>query len=41
MHLAENSLFITLAKILWAFHIRPGETADGKEEKLDVSDAAY
>lgn len=36
MHLAENSLFITLAKILWAFRIEPPEG-----EVVDVSDAAY
>ena len=41
MHLAENSLFILLAKILWAFEIRPPLTAEGKEETLDVSDDAY
>jgi cytochrome P450 len=41
MHLAENSLFITLAKILWAFEIRPHVGADGKEEVVDVSDDAY
>ncbi|OBT52691.1 hypothetical protein VE04_06011, partial [Pseudogymnoascus sp. 24MN13] len=41
MHLAENSLFITLAKILWAFEIRPHIGDDGKEEAVDVSDDAY
>ncbi|KAJ9605738.1 hypothetical protein H2200_009587 [Cladophialophora chaetospira] len=41
MHLAENSLFITLAKILWAFEIRPCKTEDGEEEKLDTSDGGY
>jgi len=41
MHLAESSLYITLAKILWAFEIRPSIGPDGKEEVLDVSDAAY
>lgn len=41
MHLAENSLFITLAKILWAFQIRAPLTSDGKEEEVDVSDTAY
>lgn len=41
MHLAENSLFITLAKILWAFEIRPCETVEGKEEVLDMSDEGY
>ncbi len=41
MHLAESSLYITLAKILWAFEIRPSIGVDGKEEVLDVSDKAY
>ncbi|EXJ86779.1 hypothetical protein A1O3_03733 [Capronia epimyces CBS 606.96] len=41
MHLAENSLFITLAKILWAFHVKPCLRPDGGEEVLDVSDDAY
>ncbi|CAG7936747.1 unnamed protein product [Penicillium salamii] len=34
MHLAENSLYITIAKILWAFQV----TAPGK---VDLSDNAY
>jgi cytochrome P450 len=41
MHLAENSLYITLAKILWAFEIRPCTSVEGEEEELDVSDDAY
>lgn len=41
MHLAENSLFITLAKLLWAFEIRPHIGSDGREEEVDVSDDAY
>ncbi|KAK7897228.1 hypothetical protein LTR67_005117 [Exophiala xenobiotica] len=41
LHLAENSLFITLAKILWAFEIKAPVGEDGKEEHVDVSDAAY
>ena len=41
MHLAENSLYITLAKILWAFEIRPAIGMNGQEEDIDVSDAAY
>lgn len=41
MHLAENSVFITLAKILWAFEIRPALDANGKEEELDLSDDAF
>ncbi|OJJ33663.1 hypothetical protein ASPWEDRAFT_173101 [Aspergillus wentii DTO 134E9] len=34
IHLAENSLFITIAKILWAFNIVAAE-------KVDLSDDAY
>ena len=41
MHLAENSLFITLAKLAWAYEILPPTGPDGKEEPIDVSDAAY
>ncbi|GAB7349163.1 hypothetical protein MBLNU459_g8100t1 [Dothideomycetes sp. NU459] len=41
MHLAENSLYITLAKILWAFEIHAPLGKDGKEEPVDVSDKAY
>lgn len=41
IHLAENSLFITLAKILWAFEIRPPLDANGAEMKVDISDESY
>lgn len=41
LHLAENSLFITLAKLLWAFDMRPPLGPDGKELPMDVSDDAY
>jgi cytochrome P450 len=41
MHLAENSLFITVAKILWAFKIEPPLDADGNLQKMDLSDEAY
>lgn len=41
MHLAENSLLITLAKLLWAFEILPPVDEHGKPEKIDVSDDAY
>ncbi|KKY14273.1 putative cytochrome p450 [Diplodia seriata] len=34
MHLAENSLFVTLAKVLWAFEIVP-------KGELDLSDEAF
>jgi hypothetical protein len=40
MHLAENSLFIVLAKMLWAFKIRPPLNEDGTEAKMDLSDDA-
>jgi cytochrome P450 len=38
MHLAENSLYIVLAKMLWSFEIRPALNDDGSEENLDLSD---
>ncbi|KPI39709.1 Fumitremorgin C synthase [Cyphellophora attinorum] len=41
MHLAENSLFITLARLIWMFDIRPCLNQQGVEEALDVSDDAY
>ncbi|KAF7553267.1 hypothetical protein G7Z17_g3760 [Cylindrodendrum hubeiense] len=41
MHLAENSLFITLAKIIWAFKIEPPVDEDGNKQPVDLSDAAY
>lgn len=41
MHLAENSLFITLAKLLWAFEIKPPMKADGTAHEMDTSDDAY
>lgn len=41
MHLAENSLFITLAKLLWAFNIEPPIGADGQIQLMDTSDEAY
>ncbi|KAF4545865.1 Cytochrome p450 protein [Lasiodiplodia theobromae] len=36
MHLAENSLFITIAKIVWAFEIAPREG-----EGVDLSDEGF
>ena len=36
MHLAENSLFITISRILWAFDILPGLDDNGKEIKPDT-----
>lgn len=41
MHLAENSMFIVLAKLLWAFDILPPLGLDGKEKVVDTSDAAF
>jgi hypothetical protein len=38
MHLAENSLFIVLAKLLWAFNICPPLADDGTEMSMDLSD---
>lgn len=40
MHLAENSLFITIANLIWAFEILP-PIEDGKLGQVDTSDAAY
>ncbi|OJJ05937.1 hypothetical protein ASPVEDRAFT_87260 [Aspergillus versicolor CBS 583.65] len=40
MHLAENSLFITIACLIWAFEILP-PVEKGKVGTVDVSDAAY
>lgn len=41
MHLAENSMFIVLAKLLWAFDILPPLDSEGKEVKVDLSDEAF
>lgn len=41
MHLAENSMFIVLAKLLWAFDILPPIDNTGKEIEVDTSDAAF
>lgn len=41
MHLAENSLFITIAKLVWAFEILPPVGRDGRLEVVDTSDEAY
>ncbi|PSK58738.1 3-hydroxyphenylacetate 6-hydroxylase [Elsinoe australis] len=41
MHLAENSLFITIAKLVWAFEILPPVGRDGRLEEVDTSDEAY
>jgi cytochrome P450 len=41
IHIAENSLYIVLAKVLWAFDIKAALGPDGKEEMLDLSDKAF
>ncbi|KAL1887615.1 hypothetical protein Sste5346_010116 [Sporothrix stenoceras] len=41
LHLAENSLYITLAKILWAFKIEPPLDENKKPLPMDLSDDAY
>jgi cytochrome P450 len=41
MHLAENSMFIVLAKLLWAFDVLPPLDGEGKEEEMDTSDEAF
>lgn len=41
VHLAENSMFIVLAKLLWAFDILPPIDDAGKEVNVDTSDDAF
>ncbi|EAT87902.2 hypothetical protein SNOG_04142 [Parastagonospora nodorum SN15] len=41
VHLAENSMFIVLAKLLWAFDILPPLDEAGREVRVDTSDAAF
>jgi cytochrome P450 len=41
LHLAENSMFIVLAKLLWAFDILPPLDAAGREVEVDTSDKAF
>lgn len=41
LHLAENSMFIVLAKLLWAFEIKPPVDENGTEMDVDVSDEAF
>lgn len=41
VHLAENSMFIVLAKLLWAFKLLPPRDQTGKEIGLDTSDDAF
>lgn len=41
MHFAVNSIYIALARVLWAFEIRPPLDESGREVQLDVGDYAY
>ncbi|CAN9327015.1 unnamed protein product [Alternaria alternata] len=41
VHLAENSMFIVLAKLLWAFDILPPLDQQGNELRVDTSDEAF
>ncbi|KAI8940528.1 hypothetical protein NX059_004206 [Plenodomus lindquistii] len=41
VHLAENSMFIVLAKLLWAFDILPPLGEDGREVQVDTGDDAF
>ncbi|KAF1937890.1 cytochrome P450 76C3 [Clathrospora elynae] len=41
LHLAENSMFIVLAKLLWAFDILPPLDEQGREVEVDTSDGAF
>jgi len=38
-HLAERSLFLTMAKLLWAYEIGPGRDEDGRVVKPDLDPA--
>ncbi|KAF2730228.1 cytochrome P450 76C3 [Polyplosphaeria fusca] len=41
LHLAENSMFIVLSKLLWAFDILPPLDEGGREKGVDLSDGAF
>lgn len=41
LHLAENSMLIVLAKLLWAFDILPPLDGNGREMQVDLSDEAF
>jgi cytochrome P450 len=41
VHLAENSMFIVLAKLLWAFEILPPRNERSEEEEVDTRDGAF
>lgn len=38
-HIARNSLFLLMSRILWAYNVQPGTGPDGKPKKVD--DMAY
>jgi hypothetical protein len=37
MHVAENSLFLGIARMLWAFNIAPAKGSDGQDTMPDPS----
>lgn len=37
IHLAERNLFLAIAKIIWAFSIKPAVDEQGKEVELDIN----
>ncbi|KAF2636660.1 cytochrome P450 [Massarina eburnea CBS 473.64] len=41
LHLAENSMFIVLAKLVWAFEILPPLGEDGVVRDVEVGDGAF
>lgn len=41
LHLAENSMFIVLSKLLWAFEVLPPLGADGEEVPVNTGDDAF
>jgi cytochrome P450 len=41
LHLAENSMFVVLAKLLWAFDILPPLDEEGVPVRVDTSDEAF
>ena len=41
MHHAQNSLFIAIAKVLWACEIKAPVDSEGREQEVDTSDWAY
>ncbi|KAH7124130.1 cytochrome P450 76C3 [Dendryphion nanum] len=41
LHIAENSMFIVLAKLLWGFDILPVVDEEGRESKVELGDEAF